>query len=101
MVVINIDVGGFGATTIGFATCRYGVDAIREHSLDNFWPCHIGELRGNVVFAGSANGFGHLRGVNEHFGGDAANIEAGAAEFSFFNDSDRFIVKFWSGDGIA
>ena len=101
MVVINIDVGGFGATTIGFATCRDGVDAIREHSLDNFWPCHIGELRGNVVFAGSANGFGHLRGVNEHFGGDAANIEAGAAEFSFFNDSDGFIVKFWSGDGIA
>ncbi len=46
------------------------------------------QAREDAELVGLAGGVGHLRGVQERLGGDAADVEAGAAELPLLDQAD-------------
>ena len=51
-----------------------------EHAVADVGPAHLVDGRVDPQMAGPAHGAGEVGGVHEHLGGDAADVEAGAAE---------------------
>ena len=51
-----------------------------EHAVADVGPAHLVDGRVDPQVPGPAHGAGEVGGVHEHLGGDAADVEAGAAE---------------------
>ena len=66
---------------------RQRVDAA-EHPRHDVGPAHPVDVGVHPVAGGLAHRLGHLGGVDEHLGRDAADVQAGAAEHALLADRD-------------
>ncbi len=80
-LAINIDIAR-GAPIV-LATVCDGIDP-PEDARDDVVPAHLIDVRVDAILRGAANGLGDLGGVDEHLGGDAADIQAGTTESTLF-----------------
>ncbi len=83
VLAVHVDVGG-GAAVV-FAADPDRVDAA-EDARDDVVPAHTVDVRVDTVAGRMTHGLGHLSGVDEHLGGNAPDVQTGAAECALLAD---------------
>ena len=88
------------AVAVRLARGGDGVDAA-EHPVDDVGPADAGDLRVDAEALEATGLEGEVGGVDQHLGGDASPVHAGAAEQVAFDDADRPVVELGRQDRVA
>jgi hypothetical protein len=100
---VTAEEGDVGAAVLAvvLASGGDGIDAA-EHSVHDVRPAHLVDRRVDPVARGIADGLRDLGGVHEHLGGNAPDVEAGAAERRMLLEQRDFQVgEAIVGNGIS
>src|SRR5699024_8009276 len=85
------DIRGFVPGAVGRTALGDGVDTVAEDALLDALPIHVIQRASQTELVGGAEGASHVRGVDEHLRGDAADVDAGATEDTLLDDGDGLL----------
>ena len=96
---VHRDVGAV-VSAVALAPGGDGVDAA-EHAVADVAPAHLLHAGVDAEVRRMGDGVRHIGGVHEHLRGDAPAVQAGAAEYTFFDDGDAPVVERRPDDRVA
>ena len=82
------------------AAARDGVDPA-EDAVADVLPAHPVQGGVDAEAGAGGDGVGDVGGVDEHLGGDAADVQAGAAEGAALDDRDLLVLEVRRDEGVA
>ena len=82
------------------AAARDGVDPA-EDAVADVLPAHAVRVASMPKPGAGGDGVGDVGGVDEHLGGDAADVQAGAAEGAALDDRDLLVLEVRRDEGVA
>src|SRR5699024_11664078 len=101
VLVVDVDVRGLRSAPVGLTTLGDRVDAAFEDAGDDARPVDGVHVGVQAQSPGPGGLQGYVGSVDVHLRGDAAHVQAGAAERPCLDDRDRPVLQLRAGDRVA